>query len=338
MRQRRRTPASAPADPVRRRLLAALALGPSMMSKALAEDRYPIGPIRLVVPWPPGGIVDVQGRMLAEKLRRALGQPVVIDNRPGAAGTIGIALGARARPDGYTLTLASSSNLVIAPLVEPDVGYDPIKDLAPITQFVDSPVVLLVNPRLGVDTFPALVQLAKSRPGQLMFGSNGTGGLVHIAGEVIQKAAGIEMLHVPYKGSPQTQLALLGNEVQVSVDFPATCSKLVQAGKLKALLFTGDARARVLPDVPTVKELGYPDLQMRGWAGIVAPTGTPPQIIERLHREIARIVHSPELTEYLLANGQRPVGSTPAQFAAFIATEKTKWARYVRLAGVGRDR
>lgn len=323
-------------DPARRRFSAMLGLAAFSGTVVSADEAYPKGPIRIIVPWPPGGIVDVQGRMLAEKLRVALGQPVIIDNRPGASGTIGVALGLKAKPDGYTITFAGSSNLLIAPMVEAEVPYDAIRDLLTITQYSNSPMVLLVNPALRVNTFAELIELAKSKPGQLIFGSNGTGTIVHISGEVIQKAVGIKMLHVPYKGGAPTQLALLGNEVQVSLDFPATCSKLVQAGKLKALFVTSDRRVRSIPDVPSVVELGRPDLQMKGWGGFVAPIGTPTHIVKRLQEEIARIVHSPEMSEYLIDNGQEPVGSTPEQFAVFIASEKARWAHFVKLAGVGR--
>jgi tripartite-type tricarboxylate transporter receptor subunit TctC len=319
----------------RRRLLRLMAGAiPAFATGHALADTYPSRPIRMIVPWPPGSIVDIAGRLVAERLRQALGQPVVVDNRPGASGMIGLSLGAQAKPDGYTLTFASSSNLVIAPALEMRAPYDALKDFQPVSQYTQSPMVLLVNPTLAARDVRELIALARAQPGKLAYGSNGTGGVIHITAELFKHAAGIDLLHVPFKGSPQTQLALLGNEVQVSFDFPAVCAQQVKAGRMRALLVTSAKRVPVLPEVPTALEVGMPDLILEGWAGFVAPRGTPAEIVTRLQTEIARIVHAPEVREQLEQNGQVAVGSSPEEFRVFIAEEKAKWTRIIQLTGV----
>jgi tripartite-type tricarboxylate transporter receptor subunit TctC len=322
-------------DAARRRLLclfgwAVLATG----SGNARPDTYPSRPIRLIIPWPPGSIVDVEGRVVAEHLRRGLGQPVIVDNRPGGSGMIGVSLGARAKPDGYTLTFASSSNLVIAPAMELQPPYDVREDLQPVTQYSDAPMVLLANPALQAGTVRELIALAKAQPGKLAYGSNGAGGITHIAGELFRHAAGVDVLHVPYKGSPQTQLALLANQIQFSFDFPVVSLSHVQAGRLHALMVTSSTRVPVLPDVPTAIEAGLPELAVRGWAGFVLPVGTPAEIVARLHEALARIVHSPEVRGRLERNGSRAVGSTPEAFRVFIAEEHIRWTDIIRRTGV----
>lgn len=322
-------------DRCRRRLLQAVGgFALAVLGTGARPEQYPSRTIRLIVPWPPGSIVDVEGRLVAERLRQALGQPVVVDNRPGGSGMIGVSLGARAKPDGYTLTFASSSNLVIAPAMELQPPYDVREDLQPVTQYSDAPMVLLANPALKAGTAGELIALAKARPGKLAYGSNGAGGITHIAGELFRHAADIDVLHVPYKGSPQAQLALLANQIQFSFDFPSVSLPQIKAGALRALMVTSRERVPALPDVPTAIEAGLPDLVVRGWAGFIVPVGTPSDIVVRLQSALARIVHSPEVRDRLQQSGMSAVGSTPEAFRAFIAEEHARWTELVRRTGV----
>jgi tripartite-type tricarboxylate transporter receptor subunit TctC len=288
----------------------------------------------MIVPWPPGAVIDVVGRQIAERLGKSLGQPVIVDNRPGASGTIGLALGAQAQPDGYTITFASSSNLVIAPALLARAPYDAVTDFEPITQTGESPVVLLVHPSLAVRDVQALIALAKKQPGKLAYGSSGVGSVTHLTGELFKHATGIELLHVPFKGNPETQRALLANEIPMSFDIPLVALPQVKAGKLQALLVTGTKRAKALPDVPTALEAGVPDFVVHGWAGFVAPARTPANVIAVLQAQIAHIVQSGELRRQVEESGGEAIGSTSEQFRAFLGEEAMKWKRVIKLAGI----
>ena len=299
-----------------------------------AAGDYPFKPIKLIVPWPPGSIVDVHARRMGEQLERALGQPVIIDNRPGASGTIGLALAAKAPADGYTLTLGSTSNLAASPAMGAPLGYHPVTSFEPITLFAWTPLVLVANPSLRVQELKQLVSLAKAKPGTIAYASSGPTSTAHVLGALLERDAGIQLLHVPYKGSAQALLAVLSNEVALAFDFADTCSPQVKAGKLQPLLVTGPRRVPLLPQVPTAVEAGVASLDILAWGGFLAPRGTPKEIVDRLNRALVQIVREPAMRSELARAGWEVVASTPQEFADVLQTEQTKWARIVALTGI----
>jgi tripartite-type tricarboxylate transporter receptor subunit TctC len=274
-------------------------------------------------------------RQIAQRLTKSLGQPVVVDNRPGASGSIGVALGARAAPDGYTLTLISVNDSAIAPALTPTLPYDPLRDFEPIVQVTRTPLVLLANPSLNVRTLADLTALAKARPNQLMYASNGAATTHHFAGELLCKSSGISMKHVPYKGAAPALMAMVAGHTPVGFDFAGTAAPQVQAGKLRALLVTGGKRVPLLPDVPTASEVGPQDLDaIVSWGGFAAPKGTPVAIRDRLNAEFVKALREPELKADFARSGTEPVGSAPDEFAAFLKAEQARWVRMIRLTGV----
>lgn len=297
---------------------------------ARSADRYPSRPIKLIVPYAPGSVVDAQVRKLTEVVSRNLGQPIVVENRAGASGTIGVGMGAKAKPDGYTLIAGSSSNLVVSPALGLRVSYDVLRDLQPITQYSRGGAVLIAHPTLGVKTAQDFFTLAKSKPGQLAYASSGATGVGHLAGELLQHEAGIKLLHVPYK--TPAFMAVLGNEVPLGFDFGFVVRPHVRAGNLRALLVTGRKRNAILAEVPTVGECGFPDAEIYGWAGILAPAGTPNDIVARLHKEIVAVLATEEIR--VAFAGSELVGDTPEEFRATIAAEQTRIARIIKLAGI----
>jgi tripartite-type tricarboxylate transporter receptor subunit TctC len=328
-------------SPTRRRLLlgaagaALLAISAGWIASVPAAESYPSKPIRLIVPWPPGGIADLRARQLAERLSRGLGQTVIVDNRPGASGTIGVAIAARAAPDGHTVTLLSINDAAIAPALNPALPYDVLRDFEPVVWLARTALVLLANPSLNVRSLGDLVALAKPRPGQLMFASNGVATTHHVAGEVLGKTAGIEMKHVPYKGAAPALMAMVSGHTPLGFDFALTAAPHVQAGKLRALLVTGGKRVALLPDVPTATELGLPDLDaVVSWGGYAVPKGTPAAIRDRLNAEFVKVLRDPVLRESYESSGSELVGGTPEEFASFIRAEQARWVRMVKLTGV----
>ncbi|MFO0521114.1 MAG: tripartite tricarboxylate transporter substrate binding protein, partial [bacterium] len=262
-------------------LLSALAL----TSAAWAQDRYPSKTVRIVVPFPTAGVTDLAARQVAQRLSETWGQPVVVDNRPGAGGTIGSEVGAKAPPDGYTLTIGSVSTHAIAPSLYVKPGYDPLKDFAAITELANTPNVLVINAALPVKTLKELVALAKTRPGELTFGSNGNGTNNHLAGEMLQAVTGIRMQHVPYKGSAFATNDLLGGHISMMFDVVVTALPMVKAGKLRALAIAAPARSPVMPDVPTAAELGLGAFEAVVWLGMWVPAAVPQDIQSRLHAD-----------------------------------------------------
>jgi tripartite-type tricarboxylate transporter receptor subunit TctC len=306
-----------------------------MTGTGAAADNYPTKPVRLIVPWPPGGIADLRTRQIAERLTRSLGQPVVVDNRPGASGSIGVALGARAAPDGYTLTLISVNDSAVAPALNPTLPYDALRDFDPVVHVTRTPLVLLVNSAFDVRTLADLAALAKARPDQLTYASNGAATTHHVAGELLCKSAGMSMKHVPYKGAAPALMAMVAGHTPVGFDFAGTAAPHVQAGKLRALLVTGGRRVPLLPDVPTASEAGPPDLDtIVSWGGFAVPKGTPPGIRERLNAEFVRALREPELKADFERSGTEPVGGSAEEFAAFIKAEQARWVRIIKLTGV----
>ena len=308
---------------------AALALGVGL---AQAED-YPVRPVR-VVTQAAGSSVDLVARLIGQGLTEDWGQQIVIDNRPGANGIIALELVARAKPDGYTLAMTGISALTINPFIYKTLPSRPIEDFAPVTQAVTFAFVAVVNPAVPARTLRELVALARQHPGELNYSSSGIGNLTHLVGELFCRSAHVAMVHVPNKGDTPAVMDVLSGQTQVMFATAPSAMAQIQAGTLRAIAVLGAARSPDLPDVPTAAESGYPDLQASGWGGIVAPAGTPREIVDRLQREIARQLDRPAMRTLLEQQGAMPVGSTPAAFGAFIAAESAKWSQVVEAAGL----
>jgi tripartite-type tricarboxylate transporter receptor subunit TctC len=293
---------------------------------------YPAKPIRLVVPFAPGGGADILGRMVAQKLTEATGQTIVVDNRPGASGMIGIGLVASAPPDGYTIVIVPAE-FTINPSLYRKVPYDPVADFVPITQATSYSGVLVVHPSLPVKSVKELIALAKARPGQLAYATSGVGGAPHMSAEVFQSMAGVKMIHVPYKGTGQALGDLLGGQTQLMFASPLPITPHVRAGRLRALAVASRTRSPSLPELPTIHEAGLPGFETAGWFGFLAPAGTPPRIVEVLYERIAAALGQTDVRERLLAQGNTTVGSKPDEFARHIAQELVKWRKVVQDSG-----
>ena len=299
---------------------------------AVAQN-YPVKPVRLVVPSSPGGGTDIVGRVVAQKLGESLGQQVIVDNRAGAGTMIGNEIVAKSPPDGYTL-LMGVSTLATIPAVYKSVRYDALRDLAPITQAVSVPNVLVVHPSVPARNVKALIALGRAQPGALVAGSAGTGTNPHLSLELFRSMAGIEVVHVPYKGSGPGIIGLVSGEVAVL--FPSVPSAMghIKSGRVRALGVTTVKRAETLPEVPSIAEAGLPGYESTQWFGVLAPAGTPRPIIDRLHKDITAALRSPDTKQHLSGEGALIVASTPAEFAAYLRTETDKWARVVKAAGI----
>ena len=294
---------------------------------------YPERPVRMIVAVPPGGPADILARLVAPRLTEGLGQTVVVDNRPGANGNIAYEMAARAAPDGHTFVLVAAG-VSINPSLYREVRYDPVKDFAAITQGVSVPNILVVHPSVPVATVPELVALAKARKGQLAFASAGNGTSGHLALELFKQRAGIEAVHVPYKGGGPALAELVAGQVQALFSLALAATPQIKAGRARGLAITSGKRSTVAPGLPTVAELGFPGFEVVGWFGWLAPAGTPPAIVNRLNTEIVKALKTPELRDRLLSQSTEPVGSTPKEFAAFVRSERDKWAQVIRRAGV----
>lgn len=313
------------------RTLAALAL--FVLGLATVHGQaYPEKPIRLIVPYPPGGLTDASARTVAKSLSERLRQPVVIENIAGGGGNIGADKAAKSPADGYTLYVGNNATVGINTLIYKKLPFDPISDFAPITLYAESQTILVVHPSLPVRNVAELIALAKSRPGQLNFGSTGTGGLSHLAGELFKSSAGVQMTHVPYKGTGPAQSDLLGGQIQLM--FNDTAVPHVKAEKLRALAVTGKKRWPQLPDVPTFAELGIQGYETYNWFGILAPRETPGAIIGRLNRELVAVMQEPAVQEWMRSRGAEPVTSSPEEFAVYIRKDLAKWARLVKEVGI----
>ena len=298
-----------------------------------AQQNYPAKPVRLVVPSAPGGGTDITARVMAPKLSEFLGQQVVVENRAGAGTMIGGEVVARAAPDGYTL-LMGISTLAINPAMYKKVPYDALKDFAPITQAVSLPNILVVHPSLPARTVKELVVFAKARPGQIQFASAGVGTNPHLAAELFLSMTRTKMLHVPYKGSGAGVIDVIAGHVPVMTPSILTGLPHAKAGRLRALGVTSAKRAGGAPEIPTIAEAGVPGYDAVQWFGILAPTGTPRPVIDRVHRDSVRVLQSADIKERLQADGADPVASTPEEFAAFLRSETTKWAKVVKAVGI----
>ena len=310
----------------------ALAVG-CLAAYGAAAQTYPAKPIRLVVPSSPGGGTDITGRILANKLTELLAQQVVVDNRSGAGTRIGNEIVAKSPPDGYTL-LMGLSTLAIIPAVYKSVSYDGLKDFAPISQAVSVPNVLVVHPSLPVHSVKDLIALGKKRPGELAAGSAGTGTNPHLSLELFRSMAGIELVHVPYKGSGPGAVALLAGEIAILFPSLPTATSHIKTKRVRPLGVTTATRADTLPEVPSIAEAGLPGYEATQWFGVLAPAGTPRAIVDRLHKASVAALKSPDVRQQLLSQGAQIVASSPDQFSAYIRAETEKWARVVRAAGI----
>ena len=307
-----------------------------LAGSALAQP-YPARPVKLIVPFPPGGNTDIVGRLLAQKLSDGFGQQVYVENRGGAGGTIGAEAAAKSPNDGYTLFFSTTGTLASAPSMQPNLRYDPIKDFAPITTLANAPVVVIIAASASPRNLGELVQLAKSQPGALKFGSAGTGHFVHIAGEMFKASAGVDLLHVPYKGVAQALVDLLGGRIDLMFDAFAQYEPHLQSGKLRALAVANPTRLARLPDVPTTAEAGLPDYVLASWFGLAAPAGTPREIIDRVNAEARKALAGADVREALAKLGLEPGGNSPQEYAAMIADELARWRQAVKAAAIKID-
>jgi len=308
-------------------LSAALATG-----HALAQ-RYPSKPVRMIIPFSAGGFSDVVGRVVGQKLSEALGQSIVIDNRPGASGIIGTDILVKAQPDGYTLLLNSFNHVVNPSLMKPP--YDPIKDFAAVSLIADGPpLVMMVNSSMPVKSVKEFVALAKSRPGTLNYGSSGIGTSGHLIGELFKQATGTSIVHVAYRGSGASMTAVVGGEVSMVSTYVPVALPQVQAGRLRPIAVTSGKRSRALPDVPTMAESGVKGVVFSGFAGMLAPKGTPRAIVTRLHSEVVKMSKDPDFVKRYTAFDMNPIGSTPQEFVRYMQDEIVKWAKVIQSAGI----
>ena len=298
---------------------------------------YPTKPIRLVVPFPAGGATDILAREVAKHLTDAWGQSVVVDNRPGAGGNIGSELVAKAAPDGYTLEMGTVGTHAINASLYSKMPYDHVKDFVPVILVAGVPNVLEVNPALPVNSVQELIAYAKANPGKLNFASSGSGTSIHLSGELFKVMAGVQMTHVPYKGSAPALQDLIGGQVQLMFDNLPPSLPQIKAGKLRALAVTSAGRAPALPDTPTVAEAGLPGFEASSWFGVLAPAGTPPEIVNKLNAEIAKWLASPGAKEKLANVGANIAGGAPEDFARHIQAETAKWAKVVKESGAKVD-
>jgi tripartite-type tricarboxylate transporter receptor subunit TctC len=300
---------------------------------AAAAQGYPNHPIRIVVPFTPGAGTDVVARAIAAKMSTVLGQNVLVENRPGAGGTIGSALVAKSPGDGYTVLMGNTSTLAIAPALYSRLTYDPIRDFAPVTLVTTTENVIVVHPSLPVKTVRDLVALAKSRPGEVLFASSGTGTTSHLGGAMLNAMAGIDMVHVPYKGSPLATSELIAGQTQLSVSSLSTATPLIAAGRLRPIATTALKRSPVLPGVPTVDESGLKGYEITLWQGFVVPAGTPAAVVDRLNQTMVAAARSADVSSAFEKRGMQTTGTSAPEFAAFIKREVARWADIVARAG-----
>ncbi len=300
-------------------------------------QQYPTKPVRLIVPYPPGGGTDIFARLVGAKLSETLGQPFVIEQRPGAAGVIGADAAAKSAPDGYTVVIGQASNLAINLSLMKKLPYDPVRDFAPITRIAMSPNLLVVHPSLPVRSIKDLVALARARPGAINYASAGNGSPGHLAAEYFKKVARIDVVHIPYKGAAPAMLDVIAGNVSYYFTSPVSAQPYVQAGRLRQIAVTSAKRFPPLPDVPSIAESGYRDIDMVAWWGLLAPAGTPAGIINRLHAVTVKSLNAADLKERLASQGAMVYTDTPAEFAAYIKSEIANWGRVVNASGAHLD-
>ncbi len=311
---------------------AALAILAATGGAAAAADSYPVRPVRLIVPFPPGGSNDIVGRVIGQQLGERLGKPVVIDNRGGAGGLIGTETAVKAQPDGYTLLIISVAYSYNPSLYK--LPYDPVKAIAPVAQLGTGPNSLVVHPSVPANSVKELIALAKARPGQLNYATAGIGSFQHMSSEMFRIMSGVDIVHIPYKGGGPAMLAVIAGQAQISIGSLLQTLPHIRSGKLKALGIGGARRSPALPDVPTVAEAGVPGYEANNWWGIVAPAATPPAIVKRINTEVAAILATPETQKWFLSEGGEAVSRTPDEFRKWILSEMVKWGKVVKQAGI----
>jgi len=305
----------------------------ALATPAFAQS-WPSRPIKLVVPFPPGSSPDIIARLIGEPLGQALGQAVVVDNRPGAGGNVGTAAVAKAAPDGYTFLFTIQGPLVTAPLLSKTLNYDPAKDLTPVTLVATSPNVLVVDPKLGANSLADFVRIGKEKKGQLNYGSVGNGSASHLAMELFKTRAGLDLVHVPYQGFPQVVNAMLAGQVQAGFMVPGIAIGQIRAGRLKALGVTTLGRSASLPEMPSLVEQGYPGFEAISWQAVLAPAGTPRPVVDRVASELIRIIKSDDVRGRILGQYFSAAGTAPEALAGLMKTERERWAKVIKAAGV----
>jgi len=314
--------------------LAVFAAATPALAQTDAAAGYPSKHIRLVIPFSPGGGTDIVGRMLAQKLGEAWGQQVIVDNKAGANGTIGADLVAKSAPDGYTLCLFTASHSVNVSLQGIKQPYDLFRDFSPIALLAVQPYVLVINPRVPVKSVGELIALAKAKPGALTFGSSGVGGLLHLSAELFSALAKIRITHVPYKGGALAMMDVMAGNVDMMFTSLNQSNTFIEAGRLRLLAVTTARRSPAVPKIPTMQEAGVPGYAVESWYGLAAPAAVPPPIIDKINREINRILKLPDVAERMAADGATPAGGTPAQFGAYLHSEVDKWQRTIKASGI----
>ena len=310
------------------------ALAAVALAAPVAAQNYPSKPIRLIVPFPPGGGTDSVSRLVAQELQKSTGWTIVVENKAGAGGMIGLQEAARARNDGYDIVMGQVDNMVIAPAVQRTGTIDPVKELTPVIQVASSPVLFMAATDSKYKTLEVWVTEAKTKPDAVSYGTAGYGTFTHLAVELLQKAGNFKAVQLPYKGAAPAITDLLGGHIPMAALSIASGMPHIQGGKVRGLAVTSATRSPALPDVPTVAESGFPGFEANGWLGILVPNGTPPDVIARLNAEIAKVMQSPELKKQLLAQGVEARVSTPEQFGAFIKSESAKWGKIIADAGI----
>jgi tripartite-type tricarboxylate transporter receptor subunit TctC len=319
---------------IKRTLLCAIATAVCAFAAPASAQTYPSKPIRIVVGFAPGGPADVMARLISQRMTAILGQSIVVDNRPGAGGTIGARAVAESDPDGYTLLLGNTSTLIISPLVYRQVNYDPVKGFAPVALLGTTSNVLIVNPALPAKAVQDLIALARASPGKLNYSSAGIGTPPHLIGEMFKQRLGLDIVHVPYKGGGPSTAAVVAGETQFSFENPTSAVPLAQAGNVRALAVTSEARTSQMPDLPTMIEAGVPDFTSVSFTAVVAPGGTPAEIVSRLNAAINESLTSPDVAGTLTKLSVDAKTSSPEELAAFVARERNKWTTVIKTAGV----
>ncbi len=318
--------------PLLARVLLSISL--SIAAAWAPAQSYPVKTVRWISPWPAGGANDILSRAIGQELTRSFGQQVIIDNRPGASGTIGTDFVAKSAPDGYTITLGSTPTHATAPSVYATLPYDPLRDFAPVTLIATLPNVLVVHPSVPAASVKELIAIAKAQPGKLNFASTGNGTSQHLSGELFKVMSGVDMVHVPYKGTAPALTDLLAGQVDLAFDNMPALLPHIQSGKLRALAVTPSRRSATLPNLPTVAEAGLPGYDASVWFGVFVPAATPRDIINRLHDAIVKGLNTPELKQRMAGIGAEVVGNTPDEFGAYWRAEIPKWAKVVKAAGI----
>ncbi len=319
---------------MKRLVATALVAACALLSGHAAAQNFPNKPVRMIVAFPPGGATDIVARIVSQKLSEMWGQQVFVDNRGGAAGTIGTDLMAKSPPDGYNLFMATMGNLTANTVLYHNLPFDVERDLAPVTLVVKVHFVMVAYPSFPPKTVQELIALAKAKPGEINYASSGAGGAPHLGGELFKSMAGVNLTHVPYKGSGPSFADLLGGQVSLTIDSLAQALPYIKSGRLRALAVTGAKRAPMLPDVPTVAESGVPGYELTNWFGLVTRAGTPREIIHRVNADVVKVLQMPDVRERFLGMALDPVGDTPEQFGAYIKSETAKWAKVIKEAGI----